>query len=222
MTTLIERSFPDYDNAYRRLDGVVCMYKDEVKLLSMRNAYGAKQLEPDEVYVLPYYLYSFEIPTNDVNRIRISYVKNEDLNIFDLNMGYATVQDIPICVGRLPTRTTQVGLSRENICETTGKVTRNSLIQNMFHNDIVSMFKGVYPTLNEAWPVVRSASRIGRAISPDIAVSGIEAGLYGVYYRSNLLGISTSLDPKFTVLSVKKKLARIYEDDLASKGIILN
>lgn len=219
MTTVIEQAYDSEEHKLRRLDCILAMYKGEPKLVSTRT-HPTKPLSLGEVYLVPFNMYGYETPYDSPDRLKIEYVNNKDLNIFDIPMGYIDSEYEPICIGRMPTRTTQVGLSYHNVFDVSGKTGRSTVCRYFYKNQFIRMLKNDFDSPSTCWSMVRSGTK-GKAVSRDAAIGMIEPGLFGIYYRGNMLGITTGLDPTFSVLPTRKKLTSVVGDEIEALGFKL-
>lgn len=219
--TLIESAYPTKDDRNKRLNRVFCTYKGEPRSIS---AYEHHQypLDVSEIYLLPHTAYNDDTPWDSSKRLKISYVNNPDLNIFDIELGYMDTDHGPACLSRHPARTTAVGITVSNICDVSGRHNRSRINFYYYKPNFLEMVEGKYDDASEAWEKVRSSKAISRSVSKDLCLMQVEPGLFGLYRRGILLGVTTGLNPTFSVLDSRKKLARVYEDDILKASLKLS
>lgn len=218
--TPIEIPYPNKDDRNKRLNSVFCVYKGKHSCISTLE-HPQYPLDVSEVFILPHTPYAEEIPWSSQERKKITYVDNPDLNIFDISLGYMDTSHGPICLSRHPARSTSVGITQYNVCDITGKHGKSRIGFYFYKEPFFNMINDNYSKSFDAWERVRSGQTFACSISKDLCLMEVEPGLYGLYRRGILLGITTGLNPTFSVLDSRKKLSRVYEDDILATGLRL-
>lgn len=162
-------SFDSTEDTQMYLHGTVCMYKNVPVYVEVRGRNRAAVLRLDR--------------TGDWEEIATTV---PEFHWHDMTLGYYNHGDYCAFLKRTPDRRQKVGLTTNNIVSSNPNVVVE-LISSAMHKCLTNEYPSYEETL--AWIKKKKARGVGRAFHKLFALTRIDRGLIGLYFRERLVAV---------------------------------